>query len=95
VDLGATFEADAQSSLLVEPGDRPLDDPAMDPESTAVLSVPSRQEGLDRPESQTDAMWLRVVAAIRVHAMRTEPRSAARSPQARDVVDQREELIDV
>lgn len=45
MDLGPAFVADAQAAVLVQPGDRALDDPALLAETGAVWLLRPRDRG--------------------------------------------------
>jgi hypothetical protein len=47
MDVGAAFVADAEASVLVQPGEGALDDPALATESGSVGGVALGDDGLD------------------------------------------------
>jgi hypothetical protein len=95
VDVHPPFVADPQPSVLVQPADRSLDDPAGGPQTAAMYSPAMGEHGLDVPLSQLGLVRLRVVRAVALDARRTEARAPAFALERRDGVDQREELGDV
>jgi hypothetical protein len=64
VDVGAAFVADAQSPVLVQPGDRALDDPALASEPGAVRALWPRDLRLDAALAELAAALPRVVGAV-------------------------------
>ena len=48
MDVGSPIVADAQPAVLVEPGDRALNDPALHAQPGAVLGLALRDPGLIR-----------------------------------------------
>ena len=64
VDVGASFVADAESSVLVEPGDGALDDPALAAEAGAARGAPGRDERGDAALEQLCVGGFVFVAAV-------------------------------
>ena len=56
MDVGAALVADPEAPVLVEPGERSLDDPSFAPESGAVLALPGGDLGLDVAGAQGGAL---------------------------------------
>lgn len=94
MDVVAALVADAQPPLLVEPGDRALDDPGLS-QSGTVPALRPRHPRLDVTAAQFAASFARVVGAVSVQAQRAATRSAAPSAHRRDRVDERNQLRDV
>ncbi|GAG08605.1 unnamed protein product, partial [marine sediment metagenome] len=59
VNVIAPLVADTQTTLLMHPADRSLDDPPKDAETTAMFRVPASQHGLDAALTQLLSMGLR------------------------------------
>lgn len=55
MDVVAALVADAQPSVLVQPGDRPLDDPALCPKARAMPALGPGDLGLDVAAAQLAA----------------------------------------
>jgi hypothetical protein len=64
VDVGAAFVTDAQAAVLVQPGDRALDDPALLPEPLAVWLFRPGDPGADSAGAQLAAVSARPVGAV-------------------------------
>src|SRR6266508_2909460 len=64
VDVGSSFVAKAQTTLLVQPGDRTLDDPAFSPEPGAVRALGPSDLRLDPAPPELAASRARVVGAV-------------------------------
>jgi len=95
VNDGEVLESDAQSSKVVQPAERALDDPARLAEAAAVRLTPSGDLGGDAYRVQRASVLVVVVAAISLHESRFRQRSAAPSADGRDCFNQGEELGDV
>lgn len=90
--VGASFVAHSESSELIEPGDRSLDDPADRAQRTAVFRVASGDEGLDAHPAQRLAVRFGVVAPVRVEFVEPIPGRSRLARDRRHVVDQLEQL---
>ncbi len=75
---------DAQTTELIEPRKRPLDDPAPPPQATAVLRTAHRQQRQNVTGPQAVPDRRRIIAAIAEHADRPAPGSAAVALQGRN-----------
>jgi hypothetical protein len=64
VDVGAAFVADAEASVLVEPGDRALDDPALFAQAGSVLGALLGDDWADAAGSELAPVGARLVGAI-------------------------------
>jgi hypothetical protein len=95
VDVVAALVADAQPPVLVQPGDRALDDPALRPEPGAMLALRPGDLRLDVAPPQLAPTFARVVGAVAVQPLRPAPRSAAATAHGRDRIDERDQLGDV
>jgi hypothetical protein len=80
--------ADAEASELIEPGKRPLHDPAPPTEATPVRRAALRDKRENPTGSQSVADRRRVVAAITEHAGWTTARSASFALQRGNRIDQ-------
>jgi hypothetical protein len=81
--------------ILVEPGDRALDDPVLRSQSGTVPALRPRDPRLDVTAAQFAASFARRVGAVSVQAQRAATRPAAPSAHWRDRVDERNQLRDV
>jgi hypothetical protein len=95
VDVGAAFVADAQAAVLVQPGDRALDDPALLAEPGAVWLLRPRDRGADPAGAQLAAVAAGVVGAVAEQPPRPPTRAAALAAHGRDRIDQWQQLEDV
>src|SRR5439155_19743845 len=94
-DVVAAFLADPQSSVLVQPGDRALDVPALLAEPGAVRCLRGGDLRLDAAAAKLTAALARVVGAVAVQLARSATRAAAAAVHGRDRVDERDHLGDV
>ena len=88
MDVGPFVVADAEASELIEPGKRPLHDPAPPAEATPVRRAALRDKRENPTGSQSVADRRRVVAAITEHAGWTTARSASFALQWGNRIDQ-------
>jgi hypothetical protein len=95
VDVVSAFVADAQASVLVQPGDRALDDPALLAESGAVRCFGGGDPRLDAAAAELAPSFARVVGAVAIEPFRAMPWPAAAAAHRRDRVDERDHLRDV
>ena len=95
MDVVAAFVADAEAAVLVQPGDRALDDPALLAEPGAVSCLGSGDPRLDVAAAQLAAALARVVGAVAVQLARPPARTAAAAAHGRDRIDERDHLGDV
>jgi hypothetical protein len=95
VDVVAALVADPQPSVLVQPGDRALDDPSRCAEAGAVPALGPGDLRLNVTPAQFAAALAGVVGTVAVQAARPAPRSSSASAHRRDRVDERDQLGDV
>ena len=95
VDVGSAFVAEAESAVLVEPGEGAFDDPALAADAGAVRGALVGDHGSDPLLSQPGLGGVGVVAAVAEQRTRASPQPAARAGQGRDRLDQGEQLADV
>ena len=88
MNVGPFVVADAEASELIEPGKRPLHDPAPPAEATPVRRAALRDKRENPTGSQSVADRRRVVAAITEHAGWTTARSASFALQWGNRIDQ-------
>jgi len=79
----------------MEPGEAPLDDPAIDAEAAAVFRATASDSRENAALSERAAMRRRIVGAVGEDERGAMSRSAARSAQGRHAIDQRQQLGDV
>jgi len=65
------FVAHAQSPELIQPGKRPLDDPAPSPQSARMFCVAPREERDDASVTQTLPDRFGIITTVAQHAVRT------------------------
>jgi hypothetical protein len=95
VDVGSAFVAEPQSAVLVEPGERALDDPALAAQPGAVCGSLLRDDGLDPSCSQPRLGRLRLVATVAQQRAGSSPRPATLAAHGRDCLDEGDQLGDV
>ena len=95
VDVVAAFVADAEAPVLVQPGDRALDDPALLAEPGAVPGLRPGDLRLNVAAAQLDAALARVVGAVAVEPFRAAAGTAAAAAHRRDRIHERDHLGDV
>ena len=64
MNVGSFLITDSQSAKLIEPGERPLHDPAPLPQSAAVFGVALCKKRDDASVTQTLSDRLRVITAV-------------------------------
>ncbi len=94
-DVVAAFVADAQATVLVQPGDRALNDPALFAEPGAVRRLRGGDPRLDATAAELEPSLARVVGAIAVEPFRSAAGTAAAAAQGRDRIHERDHLRDV
>ena len=95
MDVRPSLVADAQPAVLVEPGDRALDHPALLAEPGAVLGLAFGDPRLDPSSAQLATVRFGVVAAVAEQRLRPPPWPAALAPHGRNRFQQRQQLGDV
>jgi hypothetical protein len=95
MDIVTSFTSYAKPAKLMEPANRPFDDPTVDAQATSMLSVAFCQDRFDSSVSQLLAMAGGVVRAIPLDSIRTLSWATAFSTNWRDRVHQRQQLGDV
>jgi len=95
VDLLATVVADDQSLVVVEPRERPLDDPADTPESGAVFGLAAGDLRFDPAGTELAPVLVVVIATVGGDPVGSSTRPADLAAHGRNAVDQRDELSDV
>jgi hypothetical protein len=95
VDVGASFVADAQPPILMEPADRAFDDPALLAEARAGWMLRAGDGGADPAGAELLAVSARVVGTVAQQSPWSAARSAALATHRRDRIDQRQQLEDV
>jgi hypothetical protein len=95
VDVVAALVADAEAAVLVEPGDRALDHPALLSESGAVWALGPGDLRLDVPAAQLAPTLACVVGAVADEPLRSATRPSAPSTHRWDRVHERNHLGDV
>ena len=89
MDVCAAFVADTESAVLVQPGDRALDDPALLTEPGAVWLLRSWDRGADPAGPQLASVAAGVVGAVAEQPARSPARPAALAAHGRDRINQR------
>jgi hypothetical protein len=92
VDVGASFVAEAEPAVLVEPGEGALDDPALTAEAGAVSGALMGDHRCDLAGPQPRFGGVGVVAAVAEQRARTASWSAGLAADGRDCFDQGEQL---
>ena len=95
MDVIAPLVADAQAAVLVQPGDRALDDPSLFAEPRAVLAVRPRDHRLDATPSQFAAALARVIGTVAEELAWPATGPPAPTAHGWDRIDERDQLGDV
>lgn len=95
MDVGAAFVADAEASVLVEPGDRALDDPSLFAQAGSVLGALRRDDWADAASSEPAPVAARLVGAIAEQSLGAAAGAAAFAAHGRDGIHERKKLGDV
>jgi hypothetical protein len=69
VDVVASFPSDPEPAEAVEPGDRPLDNPAVDSEAGSVWGAAAGDHWFDAQRPDQAAVFVVVVAAVSEEAV--------------------------
>jgi hypothetical protein len=64
MDVGSFLITDAQSPKLIEPSERPLDDPAPSAQSAAVFGVALGEPRYDAARTQTLPDCFRIITTV-------------------------------
>ena len=95
MDLVAAVVADEQPFELVQPGEGPLDDPAVAAEAGAVAGTAAGDLRGDAAAAELAAVFVVVVAAVGAEPVGPPARPADFAADGRDTVDERDQLGDV
>jgi hypothetical protein len=95
VHVGAALVADEEALEAVQPGEGALDDPAVTPQTGAVLGLPARDHRLDASLAEQPAVLVVVVAAVGDHAVRSMARPANKAAHRGHCIEERDQLGDV
>jgi hypothetical protein len=95
VNVGATLNANAKTTKVVEPCVSTLDHPAKFAEATAVLGPALCDQRVDAAFAKFAAMWFGGVAAIGVNVFGFLKRPATYTANRRNGIDERQQLGDV
>lgn len=95
MNVGATLEANAKTTKVMEPCVSTLDHPAKFAETTAVLGLALCDYRLDAAFAKFPAMWFGVVAAIGVNDFGLLKRLATYTANRRNSIDERQQLRNV
>ncbi len=95
MEIGASLIAGAEPFELVQPGEGALDDPAHLAQSGTVGDAASGDQRLDAAFPQQAAVFVEVVAPVRIQPAGLAAGTSPSSPNRRDRVEQRQELGDV
>ena len=92
MDFGQFFVPNAQAPKLVQPGDRPFDDPTQLAHAGPMRKTPPRDAALDTALNQCLPMRLRVIGAVTEKALGAVTRCPALAADAGNRIDQRQQL---
>lgn len=95
MDVAASFITDAKTSILMQPRKATLNNPPINPKTTAVVATSFSQNWLDTPSAKLLAMCFAVVSSVTKHRNRTPKRPANFTCDSRNVVNQRQQLCDI
>ena len=92
VELGDPIPADGQPPEGVEPGVRPLDGPAENPQAAAVRAAATGDRAVDAPRTKLVTVLPGVIAAVGQQPVRTSLRPPGFALHRRHRIDQRDKL---
>lgn len=95
MNTGVTFKANAQATKLMQPGERPFDDPAIEAQATAPAGRAASNLWGDRAVAQRLAVGVRVIAAVGVELAGTPAGSAHLAANGRNGIHDRQQLGDI
>ena len=95
MDVVASFVADSEAAVLVQPGDRALDDPALLTEPGAVWLLRSWDRGADPAGPQLASVAAGVVGAVAEQPPRPATRTSALAAHRWNRIHERQQLEDV
>lgn len=95
VRVGAAFETDPQSAELMQPAQRPFDDPAVLAQSAAVFGVAMGNHRGNPTRPQGHPMIVRVVCPIGVEQFRVASGTPRLTADRRNRIDEGNQLCDV
>ena len=95
VDVITSLPADAETSEAVEPGDRALDNPAVNSEARTVQNTASGDDRFDAPSPDQAAVLVVVVAAVTEQYVGPSTWPPDESRDRRDLGKERHQLGDV
>src|SRR5262249_9886842 len=95
MDVVASFTTYAKPAKLMEPTDRPFDDPPVDTQATSMIGVAFGEDWFDAAVSQFSAMAGGVVRAIPLDSIWTLPWATSLPTHGRNRVYQGQQLSDV
>ncbi len=95
MDIDPSVVPDAETSKLIQPGERPLDDPPPSPKTSAVRGATPGQQRHDVTRAQPAPDGCRVATPVAEHADRPAPGSAAFALLQQNCVDQGEGFLRV
>jgi len=92
MDVGSAFVTNTQSAKLMQPTQRPFDDPPRNAQPTAIFSSPFSKDRLDSLLTEFFTMRLRIVSSISLNTIGFLKRSTWFSSNRRDRFNQRQQL---
>ena len=95
VDIIASFIADAEPAILMQPRERPLHNPPVYPKATSIIGAPLCQKRSDELSPKLLPVGLTVIRSIPQHASRTPKGPANLACYRRDGLDQWQQLSNV
>lgn len=95
MDVVATLVANAQATVLMQPGDGALDHPALAAQPGAVRTCRPGDPCLDAAAAQFAPALAGVVGAVAIERTRTATWAATAAAHGRDGIEQRDHLGDV
>lgn len=93
--IRASFIANTKSPKLMKPGYGSLNNPAMNPQSAAMLLIPSRQNRFYSSIAQLPAMRFGMIRAISLNPVRSISGTPPFPPQGRNPIHKRYQLGDI
>lgn len=95
MNIGATFETNAQTAKLMQPGMCALHHPPRDTQAAAMFDTPARDYRNDAARLQGSSMRLGIIAAVSLQCLRFPFWTSYLARDWGNAIDQRNELSDI
>jgi len=95
MDVRPPFVSDAQPAVLMQPRQRPFDDPPVYTQPAAVFGASLRKNGLDASTAKELPVRFGIIRSIPLHRVGLVAGVASASRDSRNRIDQRNQLSDI